>query len=132
VPLLPVPEAVSLLQSAHSPSAVPEADLHRLVSEEPGKQDGSLTCSGGQSSPGRPPLLWPGRCPDVCSPKTGPVPEAMLLLPVPEAVSLLQSTLSPVHTGLRDQSVDTSFLLRIGNKTHMEGVTETKFGTKMK
>ena len=27
-----------------------------------------------------------------------------------------------------DQSVDTVPLLRIGNKTHMEGVTETKFG----
>jgi hypothetical protein len=27
-----------------------------------------------------------------------------------------------------DQSVDTLFLLRIGNKTPMEGVTETKFG----
>jgi hypothetical protein len=31
-----------------------------------------------------------------------------------------------------DQSVDTSFLLRIGNKISMEGVTETKFGAKMK
>ena len=31
-----------------------------------------------------------------------------------------------------DQSVDTSFLLRIGNKIPMEGVTETKFGAKMK
>jgi hypothetical protein len=31
-----------------------------------------------------------------------------------------------------DQSVDTSFLLRIGNKTLMEGVTETKFGAKTK
>jgi hypothetical protein len=29
-----------------------------------------------------------------------------------------------------DQNVDTSFLLRIGNKMPMEGVTETKFGTK--
>ena len=28
----------------------------------------------------------------------------------------------------KDQSVDTSFLLRIGNKIPMEGVTETKFG----
>jgi hypothetical protein len=28
-----------------------------------------------------------------------------------------------------DQSVDTSFLLRMGNKIPMEGVTETKFGT---
>jgi hypothetical protein len=28
-----------------------------------------------------------------------------------------------------DQSVDTLPLLRIGNKTAMEGVTETKFGT---
>jgi hypothetical protein len=27
-----------------------------------------------------------------------------------------------------DQSVDTSILLRIGNKIPMEGVTETKFG----
>jgi hypothetical protein len=31
-----------------------------------------------------------------------------------------------------DQSVDTLPLLRIGNKTPMEGVTETKFGTEMK
>jgi hypothetical protein len=28
-----------------------------------------------------------------------------------------------------DQHVDTSFLLRIGNKIPMEEVTETKFGT---
>jgi hypothetical protein len=28
-----------------------------------------------------------------------------------------------------DQSVDTLSLLRIGNKTPMEGVTETKFGS---
>jgi hypothetical protein len=27
-----------------------------------------------------------------------------------------------------DESVDTSFLLRMGNKIPMEGVTETKFG----
>ena len=31
-----------------------------------------------------------------------------------------------------DQHVDSSFLLRTGNKIHMEGVTETKFGAKMK
>ena len=31
-----------------------------------------------------------------------------------------------------DQWVDTSFLLRIGNKMPMKGVTETKFGAKMK
>jgi hypothetical protein len=31
-----------------------------------------------------------------------------------------------------DQSVDTSFLLRIGNKIPMEGVTEIKFGAEMK
>jgi hypothetical protein len=29
-----------------------------------------------------------------------------------------------------EQSVDTLFLLRMGNKIHMEGVTETKFGAK--
>ena len=31
-----------------------------------------------------------------------------------------------------DQSVDTLPLIRIGNKTPMEGVIETKFGTEMK
>jgi hypothetical protein len=31
-----------------------------------------------------------------------------------------------------DQSVDTSFLLRIGNIIPMKGVTQTKFGPKMK
>jgi hypothetical protein len=31
-----------------------------------------------------------------------------------------------------DQWVDTSFLLRIGNKILMKGLTETKFRTKMK
>jgi hypothetical protein len=31
-----------------------------------------------------------------------------------------------------DQSVDTSLLLRIENKTPMEGVTETKFAAKTK
>jgi hypothetical protein len=31
-----------------------------------------------------------------------------------------------------DQCVDTSFLLRIGNKLPMEGITETKFGAKTK
>ena len=39
------------------------------MSEGPGKQDGSLTCSGDQSPPRRLPLLWLGRCLDVCSPK---------------------------------------------------------------
>ena len=32
----------------------------------------------------------------------------------------------------KDQSVDTLPLLRIGNKTLMEGVTETKFGAETK
>jgi hypothetical protein len=31
-----------------------------------------------------------------------------------------------------DQSMDTLLVLRIGNKTPMEGVTETKFGADMK
>jgi hypothetical protein len=31
-----------------------------------------------------------------------------------------------------DQNVDTLPLLRIGNKTPIEGVTETKFGAEMK
>ena len=32
----------------------------------------------------------------------------------------------------KDQCVDTLPLLKIGNKTHMEGVTETKFGAEKK
>ena len=32
----------------------------------------------------------------------------------------------------KDQSVDTLPLLRFGNKTPMDGVTETKFGAEMK
>jgi hypothetical protein len=32
----------------------------------------------------------------------------------------------------KDQSVDTVPLLRIGNKTAMEGLTETKFGSETK
>ena len=32
----------------------------------------------------------------------------------------------------KDQSVDTVTLLRIGNKTLMEGVTDTKFGAETK
>jgi hypothetical protein len=31
----------------------------------------------------------------------------------------------------KDQSVDASSLLRVGNKIPMEGVTETKFGAEM-
>jgi hypothetical protein len=36
------------------------------------------------------------------------------------------------HQKREDQWVDTSFLLRIGNKIPMKGVTETKFGAKTK
>jgi hypothetical protein len=84
------------------------AHLPKLVSEGPGTQDGSLTCSGGQSPPSWSPLLWHGRCPDVWSPKLGSVPEAVFfylsqrlccfcsLLAHPQ-----QSALSPVQTCLR-------------------------------
>jgi hypothetical protein len=84
------------------------AHLHRLVSDGPGTQDGSLICSEGKRPPRQPPLLWQGRCPDVwrlkrtlsqklcgfclsqklcgfCSPLAHP----------------LQSTYSPAQTGLR-------------------------------
>jgi hypothetical protein len=43
--LLPVSEAVLLLQSSHSPFLVCELTCRRLVSEVPGTQDDSLTCS---------------------------------------------------------------------------------------
>jgi hypothetical protein len=45
------------------------------------------------------------------------------------------SNLKAQSQGLKkneDWSVDTMPLLRIGNKTPMEGVTETKFGAEMK
>jgi hypothetical protein len=32
----------------------------------------------------------------------------------------------------KDETVDTLLLFRIGNRTPMEGVTETKFGAEMK
>jgi hypothetical protein len=40
----------------------------------------------------------------------------------------------PKHKKIKkeDQSMDTSFLLRIGNKIPMKGVVETKFGAKTK
>jgi hypothetical protein len=38
--------------------------------------------------------------PGCLEPETGSVPEAVLLLPVPEAVSLLYSALSPTQTSL--------------------------------
>ena len=63
-----------------------QAHLHRLVSEGPRTQDGFLTCSSSQSLP---------RCPDVWSPKWGSVPEAVLLLPVPEDGLLLLFSSSP-------------------------------------
>jgi hypothetical protein len=47
------------------------AHLHRLVSKGHWTQDGSLTCSGGQSPPRQTPLLWRGRWPDVWSLKRG-------------------------------------------------------------
>jgi hypothetical protein len=36
------------------------------------------------------------------------------------------------HKKKEDQSVDTLFLLRMGNKIKMLGVTETKFGAELK
>jgi hypothetical protein len=36
------------------------------------------------------------------------------------------------HKKKKDQSVDTSSLLRMGNKIPMEGVTDTKFGAETK
>jgi hypothetical protein len=40
----------------------------------------------------------------------------------------------PKHKKIKkeDQCMDTSFFPRIGNKISMEGVAETKFGTKTK
>jgi hypothetical protein len=49
----------------------PHAHLHRLFSKGHGTQDGSLTCSGGQSPPGQTPLLWWGRCLDIWILKQG-------------------------------------------------------------
>ena len=61
--LRPVTEAVSFCS--------PHCHLHRLVSEEFGKQDGSPRCSSKALPAGQTPLLWQGRCPDVWSQKRG-------------------------------------------------------------
>ena len=47
------------------------AHLHNLFSKGCGTQDGSHTCFGGHSPPGRTPFLLWGRCLDVWSPKWG-------------------------------------------------------------
>ena len=56
------------------------AHLHKLVSEGPVTQDGSLACSGGQSPPVWTPLLCQGKVPGYPEPKKVSVPEAVLLL----------------------------------------------------
>ena len=54
---------------------------------------------------------------------------------LPQSERLEDYKLHPKHKKIKkrkDQWVDTSFLLRIGNKIPMKGVTETKFGAKTK
>ena len=55
------------------------AHLHRLVSKGSRTQDGSLTCSGGQSPPGQT-LSSGGEGAGCLEPKKGSVPEAVSLL----------------------------------------------------
>ena len=77
--LQPVTEAASL--------CIPHSHLHRLVPEGSGNQDASPRCSG-KALPGMvdtTPLA--GKVPGCLEPETGPVPEAVLLRPVTEAVS---------------------------------------------
>jgi hypothetical protein len=77
--LLSVPEAVSFC-SSHS-------HLSRLVSEGSGNQDGSPRYSGKALPGGADTSPLAGKVPRCLEPKTGSVPEAVLLSPVPEAVS---------------------------------------------
>jgi hypothetical protein len=53
-------------------------------------------------------------------------------LTINELLRETPSLTSSYTTKNEDQSVDTLPLLRIGNKTPMEGVTETKFGAETK
>jgi hypothetical protein len=63
--------------------------LSRLVSEGYGTQDGSPRCSSRALPGGVDTSPLTGKVPGCLEPKTGFVPEAVLLLPVPEAVYLL-------------------------------------------
>ena len=78
----------SLLQNLCS-FCSPHSHLHRLVSEGSGNQDDSPRCSR-KALPSRAdtsPLA--GKVPGYLEPEMGSTPEAVPLLPVPEAVLLL-------------------------------------------
>jgi hypothetical protein len=72
-------------------------------------------------------LKVPYTLPQPCSP-THPLP----LLDPGIRIPKIQFAKHKKIKKKEDQRVDTSFLLRIGNKIPMEGVTETKFGAKLK
>jgi hypothetical protein len=93
-------------------SAVCAIPLHRLVSEGPKTQDGSLTCSGGQSPPRWSPLLWQKiyPCLDVWSPKWGSFPEALSLLQSAHSPSAVRDLSRLVPEGLRRQDQGNFFM----------------------
>jgi hypothetical protein len=66
----------------------PHSHLGQVVSAGSGNQDGSPTCCGKALLSGADICPLAGKVPGCLEPKTGPVPEALCLLPVPEAVSL--------------------------------------------
>jgi hypothetical protein len=66
----------------------------------------------------------------ILPPPSGPYPHKLKVLP-----SRTPKVQFAKHKKIKKreyQWVDTSFLLRIGNKIPMKGVTETKFAAKMK
>jgi hypothetical protein len=67
-----------------------------------GTQDGSLTCSGGQSPPGQTPLLWQGKCLDIWSLK-GVCPRSCVVSACPRSyVASVVCTLTCTDCSLRD------------------------------
>jgi hypothetical protein len=60
-----------------------------------------------------------------------PLPDKWILAQKPRIPKIQDTKLMKLKKN-KDQSVDTLPLLRTGNKTPMEGVTETKFGAETK
>ena len=90
--LLPVQEAVSLLQSAHSPSTVRELTYADWSQRDLGHRMAPLPALVVRALPGGHfSSSLAGKVPRCLEPEMGSVPEA---------VSLLQFELSPVQTGL--------------------------------
>ena len=95
-----VPEAVSLLQTAHSPSTFCEVTWADWSPRDPGSKMAPSFVQAVRDLLGRQ-LSSDKEGAQISGAQDGVFPRSCVLLPVPEAVLLLQSILSPEQSGLR-------------------------------